>query len=32
MLIESLNQWCKKAEASGLDVLHQCSLRLKNYI
>ncbi|HHQ4118563.1 TPA: DesA/ISL3 alpha bundle tail domain-containing protein, partial [Legionella pneumophila] len=31
-LIESLNQWCKKAEQSGLDVLHQFSLRLKSYI
>ncbi|ARH01060.1 DesA family fatty acid desaturase [Legionella micdadei] len=31
-LIESLNQWCKKAEESGLDVLHQFSLRLKSYV
>ncbi len=31
-LIDSLNQWCKKAEESGLDVLHQFSLRLKSYI
>ncbi|HIG0326637.1 TPA: DesA/ISL3 alpha bundle tail domain-containing protein [Legionella pneumophila] len=31
-LIESLNQWCKKAEQSGLDVLHQFSLRLKSYV
>lgn len=31
-LIESLNQWCKKAEESGLDVLHQYSLRLKSYV
>ena len=31
-LIESLNQWCKKAEQSGLDVLHQFSIRLKSYV
>ncbi len=31
-LIESLNQWCKKAEESGLDVLHQFSLRIKSYV
>ncbi|HHU0832593.1 TPA: DesA/ISL3 alpha bundle tail domain-containing protein [Legionella pneumophila] len=31
-LIESLNQWCKKAEQSGLDVLHQFSLQLKNCV
>ncbi|HAT3863328.1 TPA: acyl-CoA desaturase [Legionella pneumophila] len=31
-LIESLNQWCKKAEKSGLDVLHQFSLRIKSYV
>ncbi|HAT8740577.1 TPA: acyl-CoA desaturase, partial [Legionella pneumophila] len=31
-LIESLNQWCKRAEQSGLDVLHQFSLRLKSYV
>lgn len=31
-LIDSLSQWCKKAEESGLDVLHQFSLRLKSYV
>ncbi|HGH4061490.1 TPA: acyl-CoA desaturase, partial [Legionella pneumophila] len=31
-LIESLNQWCKKADESGLDVLHQFSLRIKSYV
>ncbi|WP_195911898.1 DesA/ISL3 alpha bundle tail domain-containing protein, partial [Legionella pneumophila] len=31
-LIESLNQWCKKAEESGLDVLRQFSLRIKSYV
>ncbi|MDI9819711.1 MULTISPECIES: fatty acid desaturase [unclassified Legionella] len=31
-LIESLTQWCKNAEESGLDVLHQFSLQLKSYV
>ncbi len=31
-LIESLDQWCKKAEESGLAELHQFSLRLRSYV
>lgn len=31
-LVEALNQWCKKAEQSGLDVLHQFSFQLKSYV
>lgn len=31
-LVESLNQWCKKAEGSGLDVLRQFSFQLKSYV
>ena len=30
-LIESLQQWCKQAEESGLDVLRQFALQLKSY-
>ncbi len=30
-LIQSLEQWCKKAEESSLDLLYQFSLRLKSY-
>ncbi|WP_058462114.1 fatty acid desaturase [Legionella adelaidensis] len=31
-LIESLQQWCKQAEESGLDVLHQFAQRIKAYV
>lgn len=31
-LIESLSQWCKKAEESGIDVLMQFSRELKSYV
>ncbi len=31
-LIESLQQWCKQAEESGLDVLHQFAQQLKGYV
>ncbi|MCX7117199.1 MAG: transposase [Legionellales bacterium] len=31
-LIESLQQWCKQAEDSGLDVLRQFSEHLKGYV
>lgn len=31
-LIESLQQWCKQAEDSGLDVLRQFALQLKGYV
>ena len=31
-LIESLQQWCKQAEESGLDVLRQFSEQLKSYV
>jgi stearoyl-CoA desaturase (delta-9 desaturase) len=31
-LIESLQQWCKQAEESGLEVLHQFAQQLKGYI
>ncbi|KTD17768.1 DesA family fatty acid desaturase [Legionella jordanis] len=30
-LIESLHQWCKQAETSGLEVLRQFALHLKGY-
>lgn len=30
-LMESLQQWCKQAEESGLDVLRQFSYQLKSY-
>ncbi|MDP3562715.1 MAG: fatty acid desaturase [Legionellaceae bacterium] len=31
-LVESLQQWCKQAEESGLDVLQQFAQRLKSYV
>ncbi|MDF1677834.1 MAG: fatty acid desaturase [Legionellaceae bacterium] len=31
-LIEALQQWCKQAEASGVDALRQFSLQLKSYV
>lgn len=31
-LIESLQQWCKQAEESGLDVLRQFAQQLKGYV
>lgn len=31
-LIESLQQWCKQAEESGLDVLRQFAEQLKSYV
>ncbi len=31
-LIDSLQQWCKQAEESGLDVLHQFAQQLKSYV
>ena len=31
-LIESLQQWCKQAEDSGLEVLRQFSQQLKSYV
>ncbi len=31
-LIEALQQWCKQAEESGLDVLHQFAQQLKGYV
>ena len=31
-LVESLQQWCKQAEESGLDVLHQFAQQLKGYV
>ncbi len=31
-LVESLQQWCKQAEESGLDVLRQFSLQIKGYV
>ncbi|AHE66936.1 DesA family fatty acid desaturase [Legionella oakridgensis] len=31
-LIEALQQWCKQAEESGLDVLHEFAQRLKSYV
>ncbi|GGI88795.1 DesA family fatty acid desaturase [Legionella impletisoli] len=31
-LIEALQHWCKQAEESGLDVLHQFAQQLKGYV
>ena len=31
-LIESLQQWCKQAEDSGLDVLRQFAEHIKGYV
>lgn len=31
-LVESLQQWCKQAEESGLDVLHQFAQQVKNFV
>ncbi|MDP3704808.1 MAG: fatty acid desaturase [Legionellaceae bacterium] len=31
-LVESLQQWCKQAEESGLEVLHQFAQQLKRYV
>jgi len=31
-LVESLQQWCKQAEESGLDVLHQFAQQVKSYV
>jgi stearoyl-CoA desaturase (Delta-9 desaturase) len=31
-LVDSLQLWCKQAEESGLDVLHQFSMRIKSYV
>jgi len=31
-LIESLQQWCKQAEESGLDVLHQFAQQVKGFV
>lgn len=31
-LIESLQQWCKQAEESGLDVLKQFALQIKSFV
>lgn len=31
-LVESLQQWCKHAEESGLDVLQQFAQRIKRYV
>lgn len=31
-LIDSLQQWCKQAEESGLEVLHQFAQQLKSYV
>lgn len=31
-LVESLQQWCKQAEESGLDVLHQFAQLVKNFV
>ncbi|WP_133130409.1 DesA family fatty acid desaturase [Legionella yabuuchiae] len=31
-LIEALQQWCKQAEESGLDVLHQFAQQIKGYV
>ena len=30
-LVDTLQQWCKQAEESGIDVLQQFSQRLKQY-
>jgi stearoyl-CoA desaturase (Delta-9 desaturase) len=31
-LVEALQQWCKQAEESGLDVLRQFALQIKGYV
>lgn len=31
-LIDSLQQWCKQAEESGVEVLHQFATQLKSYV
>jgi len=31
-LLESLQTWCKQAEESGIDVLHQFASQMKNYV
>lgn len=31
-LIEALQQWCKQAEESGLEVLHQFAQQIKGYV
>lgn len=31
-LVEALQQWCKQAEESGLDVLHQFAQQIKNFV
>lgn len=31
-LLEALQQWCKQAEESGLEVLHQFAVQLKSYV
>lgn len=31
-LVDSLQQWCKQAEESGLDVLHQFAQQVKNFV
>lgn len=31
-LVESLQQWCHQAEASGLDVLRQFAMQLRSYV
>ena len=31
-LVEALQQWCKQAEESGLEVLHQFAAQIKSYI
>ena len=31
-LVEALQQWCKQAEESGLEVLREFALQLKGYV
>lgn len=31
-LVDSLQQWCKQAEESGLEVLHQFAQQVKNFV
>jgi stearoyl-CoA desaturase (delta-9 desaturase) len=31
-LIDALQQWCKQAEESGLEVLSQFAMQLKGYV
>lgn len=31
-LVDALQQWCKQAEESGLDVLHQFALQIRSYV